>query len=74
MKVFVLFLKNDNLYLKESKMELTKKTIIGVIGSGAMGTGIAQVAATSGYKVILYDNNEKAIDKAGSCIDCKIDN
>ena len=45
-------------------MELTKKTIIGVIGSGAMGTGIAQVAATSGYKVILYDNNEKAIDKA----------
>ena len=47
-------------------MELTKKTLIGVIGSGAMGAGIAQVAATSGYKVILYDNNEKAIDKAKS--------
>ncbi len=34
---------------------------IGVIGSGTMGRGIAQVAATSGFKVKIYDNNPKAI-------------
>ncbi|HXS35556.1 MAG TPA: 3-hydroxyacyl-CoA dehydrogenase NAD-binding domain-containing protein [Flavipsychrobacter sp.] len=37
---------------------------VGVIGSGAMGTGIAQVAATAGHKVIVYDNNSGALDKA----------
>ena len=37
---------------------------IGIIGSGAMGAGIAQVAATAGYKVIIYDNNQTALDKA----------
>jgi len=31
---------------------------IGVIGAGAMGTGIAQVAATSGFEVILNDVGE----------------
>ncbi|MDQ3191537.1 MAG: 3-hydroxyacyl-CoA dehydrogenase NAD-binding domain-containing protein [Bacteroidota bacterium] len=45
-------------------MEFTKNTVIGVIGSGAMGSGIAQVAATSGHRVVLYDSNEKALDKA----------
>ena len=28
---------------------------IGVIGSGSMGTGIAHIAAQSGYEVILND-------------------
>ncbi|MBL7883057.1 MAG: NAD(P)-binding domain-containing protein [Bacteroidia bacterium] len=37
---------------------------IGIIGSGAMGAGIAQVAATAGHKVIVYDNNQAALDKA----------
>jgi 3-hydroxybutyryl-CoA dehydrogenase len=37
---------------------------IGILGSGAMGAGIAQVAATAGHKVILYDNNPAALDKA----------
>ncbi len=37
---------------------------VGVIGSGAMGTGIAQVAATAGHKVVVYDNNSGALDKA----------
>ncbi|MEI8278210.1 MAG: 3-hydroxyacyl-CoA dehydrogenase NAD-binding domain-containing protein [Bacteroidota bacterium] len=43
---------------------LTKDTIVGVIGSGAMGAGIAQVAATAGHRVVLYDNNTDALDKA----------
>jgi 3-hydroxybutyryl-CoA dehydrogenase len=38
--------------------------IVGVIGSGAMGSGIAQVAAMAGHNVIIYDNNEQALEKA----------
>lgn len=40
------------------------KSIIGVIGSGAMGNGIAQVAATFGHKVLIYDSNAAALQKA----------
>lgn len=32
---------------------------IGVIGAGKMGSGIAQVAAQSGYEVILDDMKEE---------------
>lgn len=42
------------------------KTIIGVLGSGTMGAGIAQVAAQKGHQVVLIDNNEQAIEKARS--------
>ncbi len=42
----------------------TKNSCIGVIGSGAMGSGIAQVAATAGHKVWVFDTNNAAIDKA----------
>ncbi len=44
----------------------TKNSIIGVIGSGAMGSGIAQVAATASHKVVIYDNNQNALAKAES--------
>ncbi len=37
---------------------------VGVLGSGAMGSGIAQVAATAGHEVVLFDNNPAAVDKA----------
>jgi 3-hydroxybutyryl-CoA dehydrogenase len=37
---------------------------VGIIGSGTMGSGIAQVAATSGCKVKLFDTNQAALDKA----------
>ena len=43
---------------------MDKNTIIGVVGSGAMGAGIAQVAAMAGHKVVLYDNSTAALDKA----------
>lgn len=42
----------------------TKSSIIGVIGSGAMGSGIAQVAATASHSVIVYDNNQNSLAKA----------
>jgi 3-hydroxybutyryl-CoA dehydrogenase len=37
---------------------------VGIIGSGTMGSGIAQVAATSGCKVKLFDTNQATLDKA----------
>lgn len=37
---------------------------VGVIGSGAMGAGIAQVAAMAGHKVVVYDTNAAALAKA----------
>jgi 3-hydroxybutyryl-CoA dehydrogenase len=37
---------------------------IGVVGSGQMGRGIAQVAAFSGYQVLLYDASSEASEKA----------
>ena len=39
---------------------------VGIIGSGTMGSGIAQVAATSGCKVKLFDTNSEALKKAES--------
>lgn len=42
---------------------------IGIIGSGTMGSGIAQVAATSGCKVKLYDTNTAALDKAKAALE-----
>ena len=43
---------------------LSKQSIIGVIGSGAMGSGIAQVAATALHKVLVYDNTQASLTKA----------
>lgn len=36
---------------------------VGVIGSGAMGSGIAQVAAVAGHEVVIYDNNASAVQR-----------
>lgn len=36
----------------------------GIIGSGAMGSGIAQVLAGAGHEVTVYDNNPEAVLKA----------
>lgn len=47
-----------------SNFSLSTNNIIGVIGSGAMGSGIAQVAATAGNTVLVYDTNEQALQKA----------
>lgn len=46
---------------------------IGVVGSGAMGAGIAQVALTSGLKVVLHDLNAEALKKSRNEIKTRIE-
>lgn len=42
---------------------------IGVIGSGTMGTGIAQVASSSGFKVLLNDIAEEYLERSLKIMD-----
>jgi len=42
----------------------TSPLTITIIGAGSMGTGIAQVAATAGHRVVLYDTKPEALEKA----------
>lgn len=37
---------------------------IAVLGSGTMGSGIAQVAAQSGYEIVLIDVEKSLVDRA----------
>ncbi len=39
---------------------------VGILGAGAMGSGIAQVASTAGHEVILIDTNEAALQKSAA--------
>ena len=47
-----------------SQQPLSKDSVIAVVGAGAMGAGIAQVAATAGHPVKLLDNRPGAAAKA----------
>jgi len=42
---------------------------IGVVGAGTMGMGIAQVAASAGFQVILNDVRDEFLDRAVKIID-----
>src|SRR3989441_4474053 len=46
---------------------------IGVIGAGTMGNGIAHVAARSGFRVVLYDLEQRFLDRALSTIAKNLD-
>jgi 3-hydroxybutyryl-CoA dehydrogenase len=43
---------------------LEQNPVIGVVGAGAMGSGIAQVAAVAGHRVILADADANAVERA----------
>ena len=43
---------------------MNKEAIVGVLGAGSMGSGIAQIAATQEHQVVLVDLNDAALTKA----------
>jgi len=47
--------------------------LIGVIGAGQMGRGIAQVAAMSGFEVVLFDVNKDGLDFGFNFIQKQLD-
>jgi len=47
--------------------------VLGVVGSGAMGSGIVQVALTGGLSVILTDANAAQLEKARTAIFQRLD-
>ena len=47
-----------------SNLKIDTNSIIGIVGAGIMGRGIAQVAAKAGHQVVLYDNWDGAVDNA----------
>ena len=50
-------------------MALDREMVVGVVGAGAMGSGIAQVAASAGHRVVLADANAGATAKARASIE-----
>ena len=52
---------------------MSDKIVTGIAGSGAMGSGIAQVAAVAGHQVILFDTESSALDKAKKSIRSSFD-
>ena len=44
-------------------------TTIGIIGCGAMGAGIAQLALQNGHRVVLFDQSLQAVKQAIQSID-----
>jgi 3-hydroxybutyryl-CoA dehydrogenase len=46
---------------------------LGVVGAGAMGSGIAQVALTGGIRVVQFDANQGALPKARDAIVARLD-
>ena len=47
---------------------MDKHRRIGVVGSGTMGNGIAQVLAQAGYPVMMMDTSPEALDRAAATI------
>lgn len=43
---------------------MTNAMLVGVVGAGVMGRGIAQVAATAGCNVVLHDARDEAVGEA----------
>ncbi|HAR49735.1 hypothetical protein ER57_06675 [Smithella sp. SCADC] len=53
------------------KLEDVKKIV--VIGSGAMGNGIAQICATAGMKAVMVDIKQEFVDKGMATVNKSLD-
>jgi 3-hydroxybutyryl-CoA dehydrogenase len=49
-------------------MILDSNSVVGVVGAGAMGRGIAQVAAAAGHRVVLADAGTGVVQRAQAAI------
>jgi 3-hydroxybutyryl-CoA dehydrogenase len=47
--------------------------VIGIVGAGQMGRGIAQVAAQTGFDVILFDAYKNSLDFGHNFIKTQLD-
>ena len=52
---------------------MTKQQRIGVVGAGTMGNGIAHVFARSGFEVVLYEVEQKALERGLATIRTNLD-
>ncbi|HEX2616389.1 MAG TPA: 3-hydroxyacyl-CoA dehydrogenase NAD-binding domain-containing protein, partial [Flavobacteriales bacterium] len=43
---------------------MSERIVVGVIGAGTMGSGIAQVAAQAGHPTWLFDSRPGAVEQA----------
>ena len=43
---------------------MTATEVVGIVGAGVMGTGIAQLALEAGHEVVLHDVDDLALDRA----------
>jgi 3-hydroxybutyryl-CoA dehydrogenase len=53
--------------------ELDDVHTVGVVGAGTMGSGIAQVAATNGYNVVMRDIDQAALSDGAASIQDSLD-
>lgn len=54
-------------------MDISQIQVIGVVGAGTMGSGIAQVCAANGYQVRLLDVEQAALDRALASIRASVE-
>src|ERR1035441_2935257 len=47
--------------------------VLGVVGAGVMGAGIAQLGGLAGMKTLVFDCSEKALTEAMSKLACDLD-
>src|SRR5918994_4461704 len=52
----------------ENSENPVKNPVIGVVGAGTMGNGIAQVAVRAGYDVIMHDVRDEFIERGLAAI------
>ncbi|RLM68001.1 3-hydroxybutyryl-CoA dehydrogenase [Halorubrum sp. Atlit-8R] len=53
--------------------ELSEVDVVGVVGAGTMGNGIAQVAATAGYDVVMRDVEAEYVERGLGSVEDSLD-
>lgn len=59
--------------MSQSSISIDQIKKIGVVGAGQMGNGITQVAASSGFSVVMFDISAGALDKGLKTISGSLD-